>query len=611
MAKKSYLTDQIKLISLKSADLFTEQEYKLYEKLFELTDRMNRLRNKQHNMRKKCHDEHEEAERLKILEQCERERQVIGNERRSVRDTLTAMVKAHKGKPRTVLLRAVLDTRLLPQENGEILWPKGITWRTLKTSRRIAEFVSDASRALGVGPNEVCMDKIILKWKSIDLLEQIVLDGFFLPILMEDGTIEQRHFRFETASAGQLRTDKLQCLSDRASEILHRQMDCGLDWETINRKGGVNVNKLMAYTALSSSATDPWPEMDIDRCVVIPEFKGNVTGTMQYIRPDYSYEVGEHTVTIDHTDGCGMVLPSVFSGNAMVRGRWLKGLLSPFDFLRFCDSHNISPEIEDVWGQKHNLREENIEVCFTDSQLKTWKLYDSWDDYKEQFKRSGSTLSLTNYEENWIPDTTINYQMLQTLTDFTDEELEAFTARTKQKIENLSTDLYAMLQALKADENSVIPYRKALRIYPDLLREAYSMEALKSLKKRMILDAKSGRIKCLNKRLFAIPDLYACCERWFLGIENPKGLLEDGEVYCRPWQDYDEVDCLRSPHLYMEHAIRKVNHSEECEEWFQTNGVYTSCHDLISRILQFDKSLSLYGAIRVENMVNPDIRGVA
>jgi len=45
---------------------------------------------------------------------------------------------------------------------------------------------------------------------------------------------------------------------------------------------------------------------------------------------------------------------------------------------------------------------------------------------------------------------------------------------------------------------------------------------------------------------------------------------------------------LRSPHLYMEHAVRTISHDPVVYEWFYTGGVYTSCHDLISRILQFD-----------------------
>jgi hypothetical protein len=38
----------------------------------------------------------------------------------------------------------------------------------------------------------------------------------------------------------------------------------------------------------------------------------------------------------------------------------------------------------------------------------------------------------------------------------------------------------------------------------------------------------------------------------------------------------------------MEHAVRKVKHDSWVSSWFISNGIYTSIHDLISRILQFD-----------------------
>lgn len=44
--------------------------------------------------------------------------------------------------------------------------------------------------------------------------------------------------------------------------------------------------------------------------------------------------------------------------------------------------------------------------------------------------------------------------------------------------------------------------------------------------------------------------------------------------------------------LYMEHALREMADgtlADICKEWLTTRGVYTSVHDLITRILQFDK----------------------
>lgn len=328
--------------------------------------------------------------------------------------------------------------------------------------------------------------------------------------------------------------------------------------------------------------------MDLENVIVIKDFSGNVTGMMDFINPDYTVERGVRTVEIKHSDGCGMARPDVVDRNQMIRGAWIKGLISPFDFLGFCRAHDTEPVLTDAWGKKHDLVAEDIKLILTTSQFKMWKFYDSWEQYVRIAKECEWTLSKTNYEEDWIPDATTNYQFIESLTDFTDEEMLRFTQQTWDKIKGIATDQNAMLRTLKADDSSDVPYKRALSLYSALLRDGYSRETLRAIKRRWTKDAQSGKLWCKSKRLFVIPDLYACCEYWFLGIQEPKGLLENGEVACKIYRTSDKVDCLRSPHLYMEHAVRKVSHSTEIYRWLNTNGIYTSCHDLVSRILQFD-----------------------
>lgn len=509
--------------------------------------------------------------------------------KKEIQTALSKQIAQHKGIPRRVRLSGVLDqSKCVDPEMGEIVWPKGVTWKTLKTSRKIAEFASDESRAMGLADKLVTFDKVIVKWKSLDVLEQIVLDGFILPILHDDGVLEEKRYRFATASAGQLRTDKIQALSEEMWNKIAGKLMCGLTFDEINERGGINANKLLAYIALASSATDPWPEMDIDRCIVVDDFEAPVTGLVDYVHNDYTIERGEKTTTISHTDGCGMMLPCVSRKNFMIRAPWIKGLLCSFDFLKFCRVHDVPPVIKDIYGCEHDLAAENIQIIFTKSQFKLWKYYDSWDHYKRCFKENGCVISRTNFEEDYIPDTEISYQMLQTLTDFTDDEIERFTQRTHDKITGIAKDAKTMLRTLQADETSENPYKRSLAVYPELLREAYSRETLKAIKRRWTMDAKSGKIKCENKRLFVIPDLYAACQHWFLHEQTPKGLLGSDEVACRPYRGKEKVACLRSPHLYMEWVTRNVVHDQSVYDWFYTDGIYTSCNDLISKVLQFD-----------------------
>ena len=582
-SKKSYLSQQIKLIGMTTSDLFTDEEYELYIKIVNLikaTDTEQKILKNKSEMR-------DPTIKQSLIE-----------EKTEVQQQLASLIAKHAGTPRLVSTKRLVDTRKLEKDDEDKpIYPKGISWFTLKTSRKIQEFMSECTRSMGYQENDVCFNKIIIKWKSLDILKQIVLDGFDMDLELEDGSVERRHYVFMTASAGQLRTDKVQFIEESTWNKIKMRLMCGLTFEEINKKKGINITKLEAYLALPSSATDAWPEMDIDRTIVIDDFEAPVEGVVDYINNEYKMSRLSMETVIKHTDGCGMMLPRVSRKNFMVRGPWIKGLLTSFDYIKFCKVHNIEPVLKDIYGKVHNLVEENIDVVFTKSQFKLYGYYDSWDDYKERFKKYGCTLNRANFEEDYIPDTNINYQMLQTLTDMTDEEIKTFTNKTYNKIKKLLSSEQAMLQALQAHDKAGDPYRRSLAIYPELLRDGYSRATLKAIKLKMILDARSGRIKCENKRLFAIPDMYAACQYWFLGQPRPEGLLKNGEVSCKPLITKDKVDCLRSPHLYMEHAIRNIVHDQEIYNWFYTDGIYTSCHDLISKILQFDVDGDMLNAV--------------
>lgn len=562
MSVKTYLQDQIRLVSLSSYDLFTEEEYNLYMQIIE---------------QKNILDKMDEKNSPKV------EKQPVIENKNVLKQQLDNLVLKHGDTPRTVRLNAVI---YYPQ-NASYPFPEGITYKSLKSNKKIAEFCCDLSRAMGLNNLDRTLDLVVVKWKNIEILRQLVMNGFYMPIYTEDG-IENRHYRFFTASAGQLRRDKIVMISDKMWDKVKAKLQCGMTWELINERGGLNVNKYMAYCALSASATEEWTDFNIDECIVIPDFEAPVTDRMMYIKPDYSYEIGVKTVIINHTDGSGMMLPEVSMSNFMVRADWIKGLLGSFDFIKFCKVNNIAPILTDAWGVKHDLIKEHIKIILTTSMFKLYKLYKSWDEYKKWYKECDCHFCRTNYEESYIKDTTINYQMLQTCHDFTDDEIKSFVANEHERILNITKDKQTMLDTLKADEDSEQPFKAALALYPALLREAFARDSLKNIRKRMLLDAKSGRIRCENKRLFVLPDFYAACQHWFMGEEHPTGLLAKDEIACKIFKLHDKADVLRSPHLYLEHSIQKISHNANVYEWFYTNAIHTSVLSMISRILQFD-----------------------
>ena len=180
--------------------------------------------------------------------------------------------------------------------------------------------------------------------------------------------------------------------------------------------------------------------------------------------------------------------------------------------------------------------------------------------------------------------------MLQTLTDIKPREMRSLARKTVEEIENIGQDYRTTMRLLGATENNVNPnyIQKSLMIYPELMRDKYSREIIKDVKRSLVKWGKAGKLAIDGKYCFLAPDLYAFCEWLFLGDINPKGLLANGEVACNLYRDGDELDCLRSPHLYKEHAVRINVQNNLINKWFDTKCVYTSCHDLISKYLMFD-----------------------
>ncbi|TVY04473.1 hypothetical protein FPZ45_02515 [Cohnella terricola] len=69
--------------------------------------------------------------------------------------------------------------------------------------------------------------------------------------------------------------------------------------------GGANINKFLAYLALTQSASEPY-DIDLDRCIVVDDFETMVNGEVDFIDLDtYEIERKYMDIPINHTVGCG------------------------------------------------------------------------------------------------------------------------------------------------------------------------------------------------------------------------------------------------------------------------------------------------------------------
>lgn len=460
----------------------------------------------------------------------------------------------------------------------------------------ISMFESTLTRSFGIQLNELTYDIFIVEIYYFDIAQDLIVNGF---------DYNGNHYVYFSSSAGQIRTKKAVFVREDKYERCKNKIMCGLTVEKINGKGGMNINKFLAYLALSNSATDLWEDVfgkafDIDRTIVVDDFETLVDCVVDNINYE-TYEITpgvEMEIPIPHTDGCGMISADYSKKNFMVRLPFIKGLLGSFDFRRFIEVNNCSPVIKDIWGKEYDVIEDDIQVIFTKSQLKMWKYYDSWDEYKENFKRYGCEAGICNMEEDYISDAKINYQMLQTLYDATDEEIKELCKIPNQKIQRIGDTLANALEFYGVDLDNPVTtgkdwFQKSLYIYPELITDPAAISHLRDLKNSLLKKYRGAHLNVKGKFTFVLPDLYAFCEWLFMDVKTPKGLLENGEVFCKLYKNYEELDCLRSPHLYIEHAVRKnvckkKYRLQYLKDWFKTDAIYTSTHDPISRILQFD-----------------------
>lgn len=460
----------------------------------------------------------------------------------------------------------------------------------LRDQNVISIFESSLSRAIGAETSKLTTDLVVVKTCYFKILRDIMMQGF---------TLNGERYMFLTASAGQIRTKRSVFIREAAWDQVRAKLMCGLTIERINEMGGINANKYLAYLALCNSATDVWDGFDITKTIVVDDMETDVWGDVDHIDTE-TYEITRKymSVPVPHTDGAGMIRLDVSKNNFMCRLPWVKGLLAAFPFDKFVrEANRRDPSVnhgivKDIWGQEHDVLAEDIQVIFSKSQFKMYKYYADWSEYQHNFLEYGCEAGVCNVEPDTFDKAKINYQMLQTLPDLTDEELLELSAETRRRLKCVSSDRATMLQVFGAtkENDRKSPFQESLYLYPELLQDEYTRDTLRDVRKSIERASWAGRLDVDGYYSFLIPDMYAFCQWLFLGDKEPSGLLANGEVHCSLFEPGQELDCLRSPHLYVEHCIRRnvAGADPEYKRWFVTDGVYTSTHDLISKVLQFD-----------------------
>ena len=515
------------------------------------------------------------------------ERQVL----KKIRDDKIASYKGIRKIDRKKLYTYEYDKEGKPIDASE----------TENVNKQIALFESEMVRYTGYPLNDF---PLIMEIVYMKIANQVLI---FNQILERGLLIDGKKYIFYTATANQMKNSEFVLVQEVFYNENEKKFMCGLTDDIINQKGGCNRGKYLAYKGLPLSASIN-PEgygIDIDKCLVVPDFETTITEEVECIDIDHDnkkfirIERRKENIPIPQTDGAGMFLPGVLPASAQIRCAHLKGAVFPFDFRKFLGQEEVegvkpNPVITDIWGKKHDIIKEDIHVIFTASQLKMWKCYDSWEDYKKEFHENGMRIAVNKFADtNPKGYAKTSYQFIQTLSSekLTDEILKELCADTIEYLDKMKTDLDIMIKTASKEDDYI---SLALEQYKELVYDEYIQSKLESKFKSERNDARGNKL-ILKDSLYSYicPDLYAFCTWLFCGIKNPKGIVPRNYVYNSFYNDkqYDIVDCLRSPHLYVEHGIRSLVKDEtldKCKEWFNDYDTIVSSHDLLCRLLMFD-----------------------
>ena len=400
-----------------------------------------------------------------------------------------------------------------------------------------------------------------------------------------------------------VKTSSVVYISDRLHDEIKKRIENGK-----NHNVKLVPAKLGAYEALAASASIPisWPKdknakipggiIVVKDCIV--KFKTdfiNIDDSDPTIEPIVQYEDNQDFEN-NMSDGCSMMLPSLSKrwngelngdyqhtmSGCNLRCAWTKGMTFTFDFIDFAEKvvgasmeHPEKYLITDVWGHSRDIRD--AELILTESQLKLWACYDSWEDYYYKCLENKYTLRVTKTAEHEVDDVRqLNYQFIQSL-ELENADIDELISPTVNEIKDImeldprKSIVYLCGKGL--DDKNVMyadSCARALMVDKNAINDPYIRSKIKKMINRRIKDAKIGVLDVNGNFQILSGDLYALCESIF-GLE-PRGLLKSGEIYSKYWYDHNvnRVLCFRAP-MSNAHSIvaQNICHRKEALEWFK------------------------------------------
>lgn len=415
--------------------------------------------------------------------------------------------------------------------------------------------------------------------------------GFSINYGVVEGCEQERviHYRRLLGTNGGIKNSTIVYVNREIYSELKKRLDNGRDMAK-----ELVPAKLEAYQALICSGSIPLPKPN--GIIVVPDCITRFRERVIRITDEGEGEPAmteEDNFEFEHnnSDGYGLMLPAYSrrvnkyltgDGEHTIAGMntryaWTKGMVYTFDFLKFAERVSGTYVLTDVWGQQRDVRD--AEVILTESMLKLWDAYPSWEAYERNCDENHYQFSVTKTTpQNLEHVRDMNYQFLQSY-DFTDEELQDLCQPTIDEIKDVIGLDYRKsivflsgfgLNERNAWSDMVPDVAKALMVNPNMIKDPFIRRKLYNAIKTRITAAKRGCIRVHGNYSMISGDPYALAQSMF-GMEVT-GLLGIGEVYHQYWIDHgaDEIVCFRAP-MTVHNNIRrmKLNKSDRAYDWFQ------------------------------------------
>ena len=465
------------------------------------------------------------------------------------------------------------------------------------------------------------------KYKEAHILEQRISDVLFVKDIVNvivDGKksdfnqfrvngfyLNGQHYVYLCSGSGQIRRNTATFVNEKYRDTLVKTLNCGLDEKT---KQFV-LAKYSAYFALAFSSI-LW--VRTPRVCVIKDFYNTLHNErVDFISHD---ETGKSVINerimdleLNCADGQGLIDPAFAEQWAsdmdlryipcsfVVRSCFIKGNLATFDFKDYAHSHGIF-KIRDRWGVEYNI--DDIDVLLSESQFKTYKYYNSWQEYCGYAERGNIHWGVARYNKSVDDEYVLaNYQYIQALT-LSSEDIHEMIQPTVDWIKQvcsgdaLSTMLYSFgSKSEGVGYNSLygtaqtVPMRAIVKNV-DFLDDRYVQQKIYKNIAETINHAKLGKIWIRGNYQFMISDPVAQCQS-ALGLPVT-GVLGRDEIWSDFWRQRippeEErrtggyvVDTCRSPMIdqHEHNPMNVVVNNEEANRWFRylNSGIIYNIYD--------------------------------